>query len=50
LDRLGEHSHVRDELNRIVVAGNGAMRQIRAWRRRGEISDVIGEVAEATLS
>jgi carboxylate-amine ligase len=50
LDRLGEHSHVRDELNRISVAGNGAMRQIRAWRRRGEIADVIDEVAKATLS
>jgi carboxylate-amine ligase len=50
LDRLGEYSSVREALGRLVDEGNGAMRQIRAWRRRGEVSDVIDEVAEATLA
>jgi glutamate---cysteine ligase / carboxylate-amine ligase len=49
LDELGEYSRVVDELQRLAEDGNGAMRQIRAWRRRGEIADVIDEAAAATL-
>ena len=41
---------VRAELARIAEQGNGAMRQRRAWRRRGEVADVIAEAATATLS
>ncbi|MDT5009554.1 MAG: glutamate---cysteine ligase / carboxylate-amine ligase, partial [Mycobacterium sp.] len=43
LDQLGEHATIRDELNRLLEVGNGAMRQTRAWRQRGEASDVIRE-------
>jgi hypothetical protein len=31
-----------------ISDGNGAMRQIRAWRRRGDVADLIAEAA-ATL-
>jgi carboxylate-amine ligase len=50
LESLGEHDRVRDELARVIADGNGAMRQLRAWRKRGEVSDVIAEAAAATLS
>ena len=50
LDALGEHDRVVAELDRIVAQGNGAMRQLRAWRERGETADVIEEAAAATLS
>lgn len=50
LESLGEYDRVRDELARVVADGNGAMRQLRAWRKRGEVSDVIAEAAAATLS
>lgn|GEM_PF-7107500 len=50
LDALGEYDSVVDELNRIAALGNGATRQLGAWRRRGEVMDVIEEAAVATLS
>ncbi|MBV9516029.1 MAG: glutamate--cysteine ligase [Mycobacteriaceae bacterium] len=50
LEQLGEYRRVIGELQRLVVAGNGAMRQIRAWRQRFEVADVIAEAAAATLS
>jgi carboxylate-amine ligase len=50
LEALGEHDRVIEELDRVVTQGNGAMRQRRAWRRRGEVMDVIAEVAGATVS
>lgn len=50
LESLGEYDYVLDELARVVSHGNGAMRQLRAWRKRGEVRDVIAEAAEATLS
>src|ERR1700727_637704 len=50
LDALGEYDRVVDELDRIVAEGNGAMRQLRAWRKRREVIDVIAEAAAATLS
>jgi carboxylate-amine ligase len=49
LDRLGEYRHVSDEVQRLAHEGNGAARQIAAWRRRREIADVIAEAAAATL-
>lgn len=48
LEELGDVDMVCEELARIAADGNGAIRQRRAWRRRGEISDVIGELAAAT--
>ena len=50
LDALGEHDRVVAELDRIAAQGNGAMRQLKAWRKRGEATDVIEEAAAATLS
>jgi carboxylate-amine ligase len=50
LDALGEYDRVTEELDRIATQGNGAMRQLRAWRKRGEVMDVIEEAAAATLS
>jgi carboxylate-amine ligase len=50
LDALGEYDRVVDELDRVASQGNGAMRQLRAWRNRGEAMDVIDEAALATLS
>lgn len=50
LESLGEYRHVLEELDRVAVQGNGAMRQQRAWRKRGEVMDVIAEAAAATLS
>jgi carboxylate-amine ligase len=50
LDALGEYDRVTEELDRIAAHGNGAMRQLRAWRKRGEVMDVIEEAAAATLS
>ncbi len=50
LDALGEHDRVVAELDHITAQGNGAMRQLKAWRKRGEVTDVIEEAATATLS
>jgi glutamate---cysteine ligase / carboxylate-amine ligase len=50
LDTLGEYDRVTSELDRIAVRGNGAMRQVRSWRRCGEVMDVIADAAAATLS
>jgi carboxylate-amine ligase len=50
LDALDEYDRVTDELDRIASQGNGAMRQLRAWQKRGEVMDVIDEAAVATLS
>ncbi|OBJ49198.1 glutamate--cysteine ligase [Mycobacterium sp. 1423905.2] len=50
LEALGEYDYVLAELDRVSVEGNGAMRQRRAWQRRGEMMDVIAEAAAAMLS
>lgn len=50
LESLGEYEHVVHELDHVTAHGNGAMRQLRAWRHRGEVMDVITEAAAATLS
>jgi glutamate---cysteine ligase / carboxylate-amine ligase len=46
----GEYDRVSYELDRIAAQGDGAMRQLRAWRKRGNVMDVIAEAAAATLS
>jgi glutamate---cysteine ligase / carboxylate-amine ligase len=50
LDALGEYDYVVDDLDRIAALGNGATRQLGAWRRRGEVMHFIQEAAVATLS
>ncbi|MCV7387064.1 glutamate--cysteine ligase 2 [Mycolicibacterium porcinum] len=50
LAQLGDYETVRGEIARVAAEGNGAVRQRRAWRRRGEIADVISELAEAAIS
>jgi carboxylate-amine ligase len=50
LEAVGDYELVRDELDRVTEQGNGAMRQRRAWQRRGEVADVIAEAAMATLA
>lgn len=49
LQAVGDYETVRAELERVRADGNGASRALAAWRRRGEVSDVIDEVARATL-
>ena len=49
LRSIGEYDYVTSELVRIVADGNGAIRQRRAWQRRGNVADVLAEAAEATL-
>jgi glutamate---cysteine ligase / carboxylate-amine ligase len=53
LHALGEYDYVTSELGRIggdgSDGGNGAIRQRRAWQRRGDVADVLAEAAEATL-
>ena len=49
LQELGDDEWVRAEVARLLQDGNGAMRQRRAWRSRGEVSDVVAEAAAATV-
>lgn len=46
----GDYEFARDELTRIRAAGNGAMRQRRAWSRNGDIQDVLTESAALTVA
>jgi len=50
LDALGEYDYVVDDLDLIAALGNGATRQLGAWRRSGEVMHFIQEAAVATLS
>lgn len=50
LDSRGEYQRVSDEVARVLAEGNGAMRQIRAWRRREDVGDVIAAAAWARIS
>ncbi|MCM6772323.1 glutamate--cysteine ligase [Nocardia sp. CDC159] len=49
LDRLGESERVNRSLTTVFAHGNGAIRQVRAFRRRHRTEDVIAAMAEATL-
>ncbi|QBS39222.1 glutamate--cysteine ligase [Nocardia sp. CS682] len=49
LDELGAYPFVADTLGELSQRGNGARRQLRALRTRGEITDVTAELATATL-
>ena len=50
LKAVGDHGTVTAEVRRVLAEGNGATRQLAAWQRRGEVSDVIDDVARATLA
>ncbi|MCU1641754.1 MAG: putative glutamate--cysteine ligase 2-3, partial [Nocardia sp.] len=49
LKELGDVGFVDDTLAALLARGNGARRQLRAFRARGEVADVVEELAEATL-
>lgn len=49
LDELGDRAFVDEAITAILVRGNGARRQLNAFRERGELGDVVDELAEATL-
>ena len=48
LEDLGEYDRVVAELDRVAAEGNGAMRQLRAWRKRENVLDVIAAAAVRT--
>lgn len=50
LAAVGDRDLVRDELARLDVQGNGAMRQRASWQRRQDVADVIDDAAAATLA
>ncbi|UGT45698.1 glutamate--cysteine ligase [Nocardia yamanashiensis] len=49
LDDLGDLDFVTSTVRSLLARGNGARRQLTAFRLRGEITDVVTELAEATL-
>ncbi|MEU8895585.1 glutamate--cysteine ligase [Nocardia sp. NPDC048505] len=49
LDALGDHPFVTATVAAVLERGNGAIRQRRAFRRRGSVEDVVSELADATL-
>lgn len=49
LEAAGDYQFATEEVKRLLHDGNGAMRQRRAWRRRGDIDDVLAEAAESTV-
>jgi carboxylate-amine ligase len=49
LTALGDYDMVQTEIARVLVKGNGAARQRRAWRRREDVTDVVDEAATATV-
>lgn len=50
LEELGDFGFVTDAITALLARGNGARRQLNAFRARNELSDVVGELAEATVS
>ncbi|MEV0465956.1 glutamate--cysteine ligase [Nocardia tengchongensis] len=49
LEQLGDLGFVTEGLAALLERGNGARRQLNAFRARGDLSDVVSELAEATL-
>lgn len=49
LEELGDLDFVTETVADVFARGNGARRQLNAFRARGELADVIDELAEATL-
>jgi carboxylate-amine ligase len=50
LEALGEYRDATEQLARLAEMGNGAIGQVRAWRRRNDIDDVIAAAAASTLA
>lgn len=50
LDSTGDRTAVETGLDRLVRTGNGAIRQVRAYRKRHDIADVVTEIASATCA
>ncbi|MEV0251603.1 glutamate--cysteine ligase [Nocardia sp. NPDC050712] len=49
LEELGDHPFVIDTVAAVLKRGNGASRQLAAFRQRGDVGDVVTELANATL-
>lgn len=50
LEELGDRAFVVETIEAVLSRGNGAQRQLAAFRRRREVGDVVTELAEATLA
>ncbi|WP_067688726.1 carboxylate-amine ligase [Nocardia jejuensis] len=50
LVHLGDRDFVNDAITALLTRGNGAHRQLEAFRHRGQLADVIDELAQATLA
>ncbi|AYF77926.1 YbdK family carboxylate-amine ligase [Nocardia yunnanensis] len=49
LEQLGDLDFVTEQLAALLIRGNGARRQLNAFRARGDVGDVLRELATATL-
>jgi glutamate---cysteine ligase / carboxylate-amine ligase len=49
LEEVHDYDYVAAEVERVLLEGNGAMRQRRAWGRRGDVADVLAAAAVATV-
>ncbi|MGW4353215.1 carboxylate-amine ligase [Nocardia sp. NPDC004582] len=49
LEELGDREFVTTGINAVLGRGNGACRQLAAFRLRRDVSDVVTELANATL-
>lgn len=49
LEELGDRGFVDDTVAALMARGNGARRQLEAFRARGELGDVVEELAGATV-
>ncbi|WP_054812671.1 glutamate--cysteine ligase 2 [Nocardia arizonensis] len=49
LREFGDHDFVTEEVAALGERGNGARRQLRALRSRGDVGDVVAEITRATL-
>ncbi|MFQ6394398.1 glutamate--cysteine ligase [Nocardia sp. KC 131] len=49
LEELGERAFVADSMAAVLARGNGATRQLNAFRGRHDVDDVVAELAAATL-
>ncbi|WP_040832145.1 glutamate--cysteine ligase 2 [Nocardia jiangxiensis] len=49
LEELGDHTFVTDTIATVFARGNGARRQINAFRAHRDVRDVVTELTNATL-
>ncbi|GAB2531972.1 glutamate--cysteine ligase 2 [Nocardia heshunensis] len=49
LEELGDRAFVTDAIQAVLTRGNGARRQLDAFRRHREVGDVVTELTNATL-